>query len=622
MIRSTCAAFSALLLLVGFGAPAVAADPRPPIAAYGALPAVSNVTLSADGSRLAFVGVAGEERRLIMQTVSGEVLGVITLGKINVEQLVWAGNDDIVILNSVVRSHPELGGGKISYWVGQSFSLSKKRFINLAGRVPTALSVIFDGPPRRELARIAVKDGTAVTVASAAMDGLGWLVNAEGHPGGSARYTENRGYWGAQMPRGSVWADVFTVKAPLDSPQLVAFSGDGQRLVIGVTDPGGDRYIEVGRDGEPRDALPANQPFNGLVVDPATSRMLGHYYIDDSSQYVFSDPAAKAAWASVMKTFKGQRVLLQSWSADWRKVAVLVEGKGNSGIYYLVDLSAKRADFIGETYPTIVGDAVAETRPYSFKAADGLDIPGYLTLPPGREAKGLPLVVLPHGGPADRDMLEFDFQAQALASRGYAVLRPNFRGSSGYGQAFMAAGYGQWGRKMQTDLSDGVRALAREGVIDPKRVCIVGWSYGGYAAMAGITLDPGVYRCAVAGAGVSDLKRFSAWRARRSGENSEAVRSWNRFWGSEDEKDPVLEAISPARHADKAYAPILLIHGKDDTVVPYEQSVMFADALKSAGKSVEMVTLKGEDHNLSRADTRLQTLEATVAFLLKHNPPD
>ena len=176
---------------------------------------------------------------------------------------------------------------------------------------------------------------------------------------------------------------------------------------------------------------------------------------------------------------------------------------------------------------------------------------------------------------------------------------------------------------MQTDLSDAVRYLAKDGTIDPKRVCIVGGSYGGYAALAGVTLDPGVYRCAVSVAGLSDLKRFLLWSGelQRNRDNF-GQRYWDRFMGISGPNDPALQAISPIEHASAVSAPVLLIHGRDDTVVPFQQSDVMADALRHAGKQVEVVTLRHEDHWLSRSDTRYQMLAATVAFLKENNPPD
>ncbi|MEJ0066531.1 MAG: prolyl oligopeptidase family serine peptidase [Caulobacteraceae bacterium] len=204
----------------------------------------------------------------------------------------------------------------------------------------------------------------------------------------------------------------------------------------------------------------------------------------------------------------------------------------------------------------------------------------------------MPLVVFPHGGPAARDEPGFDWWAQAMASRGYAVLQVNYRGSDGFGWKFMSAGFGEWGGKMQTDLSDGVRYLAAQGTIDPARVCIVGASYGGYAALAGATIDTGVYRCAVDVSGPSDLAKLISWDSQREGRQGVGVeRYWDRYMGAKGQGDPHLAAISPADHADKVSTPILIIHGKDDTVVPFEQSQMMADALTKAGKPYDFVVL-------------------------------
>jgi len=229
-------------------------------------------------------------------------------------------------------------------------------------------------------------------------------------------------------------------------------------------------------------------------------------------------------------------------------------------------------------------------------------------------------VVLPHGGPAARDTSDFDWWSQALADQGYAVLRANFRGSD-LSWKFMSAGFGQWGRKMQSDLADGVRYLAREGVVDSTRVCIVGASYGGYAALAGVALDPAVYRCAISIAGVSDPKRLLQ-QAGNNGEGSRTQRYWDRFMGVTGPDDPALTEFSPISHADAVRVPVLLIHGRDDTVVPFEQSTLMFDALRRAGKKVQLVELKHEDHWLSRGETRLQMLQASVAFLRANNPPD
>jgi dipeptidyl aminopeptidase/acylaminoacyl peptidase len=243
---------------------------------------------------------------------------------------------------------------------------------------------------------------------------------------------------------------------------------------------------------------------------------------------------------------------------------------------------------------------------------------GILTLPFDREAKNLPVIMLPHGGPWAHDTEGFDWWAQAFASRGYAVFQPNFRGSTNRDAAFKKAGHGEWGRKMQTDISDGLAHLTAQGIVDPKRSCIVGASYGGYAALAGVTLQQGLYRCAVSVAGVADLSMMISADIRESGNDTILKRNLVQEVGSGRD----LKDVSPRRFAAQADAPVLLIHGKDDVVVPYKQSVVMADALKDAGKAHEFVTLEGEDHWLSLGATRLKMLQETVRFVEQHNPPD
>jgi dipeptidyl aminopeptidase/acylaminoacyl peptidase len=176
---------------------------------------------------------------------------------------------------------------------------------------------------------------------------------------------------------------------------------------------------------------------------------------------------------------------------------------------------------------------------------------------------------------------------------------------------------------MQTDLSDGITDLVKKGLVDAKRVAIVGGSYGGYAALAGVTLQTGVYRCAVSLAGPSNMSKLLLFQSANYGTSRNAlIRYWHEYLGAKNDKDPALDAISPEFHAAKASAPILLIHGVDDTVVPIDQSKRMEAALKRAGKPVEMVTLKGEDHWLSTSETRLQMLTASTAFLERCNPPN
>jgi dipeptidyl aminopeptidase/acylaminoacyl peptidase len=270
-----------------------------------------------------------------------------------------------------------------------------------------------------------------------------------------------------------------------------------------------------------------------------------------------------------------------------------------------------------DPYPQIDPALMAPVSAVRFTARDGVELRGYLTLPRGRDPRNLPLVLMPHGGPFERDHWEYDPIVQFLANRGYAVLQPEFRGSTGFGKDFVEKGYGQWGRKMQDDLDDSVDWLARTGKIDPKRVCIVGASYGGYAALWGAVRNPDRYRCAASLAGVSDLpallkhdrKLFSAPRY---------YREWRTQVGGEGDTD--LRSVSPITYAAKEKVPLLIGHGEQDERVPPKQSHDMVDALTQAHADVTSVFYKSDGHGFDNAADLQDWLRQLERFLGKYNP--
>jgi dipeptidyl aminopeptidase/acylaminoacyl peptidase len=273
-----------------------------------------------------------------------------------------------------------------------------------------------------------------------------------------------------------------------------------------------------------------------------------------------------------------------------------------------------QVNILQEAYPSLKPEMLGEVKPYPYTATDGLQIHAYLTLPPGRPSRNLPTVIFPHGGPEARDSMNFDWWAQFMASRGYAVLQPNYRGSSGYGWNFTKAGDGEWAGKVQQDLKDGIQRLVTDGISDPKRVCIVGASWGGFMALGGVTFQPDVYACAVSYAGSSDLAHeFYEGTTFKS----ETDTIWRRRVGA-DKDSSKLDSQSPADFAERVNAPVLLIHSDKDTTVKIEQSQIEERALRHTGKQVEFVTLEGDDHYLEFAETRIKLLQETERFLAEH----
>ena len=285
------------------------------------------------------------------------------------------------------------------------------------------------------------------------------------------------------------------------------------------------------------------------------------------------------------------------------KVIVAVQGPRQPPVYYFLDRVKHEATEILSAYPELTATDLGEMKPYPYVARDGQRIPAYLTLPPGKPAKNLPTVIMPHGGPDARDVMGFDWWAQFLANRGYAVLQPNYRGSKGYGRKFTEAGLHQWGLGMQNDITDGVKKLIADGITDPKRICIVGASYGGYAALAGAAFTPDLYACAMSFAGVSDLNEFLFAQRSDTGEYSQSVSFWTSRIGSDWDDSKKLQDTSPALHAEQVKCPVLLMHGEGDTTVRIKQSELMYDALKAAHKDVEFIRFSGEDHYLNFADT-------------------
>ena len=352
----------------------------------------------------------------------------------------------------------------------------------------------------------------------------------------------------------------------------------------------------------------------GVIEDEWSHAVIGATYADDKMEYAYFDSAREALEKKLQELFPGLSVHPVSTDVARDAWIVEVEGPRDPPVYYYYTGEGEPVA-IAATYPQLKESDLGGTKPYAYKARDGLDIPAYLTLPPGKKAKDLPVVVMPHGGPDERDMERFDWWVQFLANRGYAVLQPNFRGSIGYGRKYTDAGLEQWGLKMQDDISDGVKKLIADGIADPKRICIVGASYGGYAALAGATFTPDLYACAASFAGVSDLRGQLHNENLDNGQDSKTLSFWYSRIGSIFDDPDRLDNTSPARHADSVKCPILLMHGEGDTTVRIDQSELENDALVAAGKPVTFVRFKGEDHYLNTADTRIEVLKELEKFL-------
>nr|WP_247710995.1 alpha/beta fold hydrolase [Qipengyuania vesicularis] len=619
------------------------------MSAYGALPDVEDAAISPDGEMISMLLSSSGQRILLIVDSNLKPVNRLQVGDAKVRYMQWLGNERILLVTGQTEEVWGFTTDKIEVNVGHLLPIDNSLPVEtIFGDSKDVLNALYGNYGLRQidgrwvahfgglrlqrsaqsrsryvfdhgrpfLYSIDVNTNRASKMSDSARQGYDrdWVVDAEGRIAATLDASGADGDWKIEGPTGKRIASGTALGASIG---LIGLGSDGSTLLYAARRQDGiNEWFEIPlAGGTPRPFL-ADTDVDRLYFHKVSGYLMG--YLDADKGPVFFDQDDQKAAAGIRKAFDGYDFRMVDWTPDFTKVLVRTSGKLDSGTWFVVDLEQGKADAIAYERAAIGPERVGPVSTFAYKAGDGLDIDGILTLPPGREAKDLPLVMLPHGGPHSYDREKFDWWAQAFASRGYAVFQPNFRGSTNKTQAFKLAGFGEWGRAMQTDISDGLTALAEKGIVDPARVCIVGASYGGYAALAGVTIQQGIYRCAVAVAPVSDIRAMFNEDYRASGRERMTKEALLDQLGPKDRWDDV----SPRRLADRADAPIMLIHGRDDTVVPYSHSTQMADKLKDNGKPYELVELEGEDHWLSLSKTRLRMLEAAVGFVEKHNPAD
>jgi dipeptidyl aminopeptidase/acylaminoacyl peptidase len=355
----------------------------------------------------------------------------------------------------------------------------------------------------------------------------------------------------------------------------------------------------------------------GAMIDPRSLRVVGFEFPGDRTVQHVEDKALAAQVLAVTGAMPNAAVTLQSWSDNRAQSVMQVTAPNRPPEVYVFDAAKSALSPVGNIAPHLDNRPLGVTMPVTYAARDGLEISAYLTLPPGRtKADGpFPLILLPHGGPEARDTLAFDWWQQAYAAAGYAVLQPNFRGSSGYGSEFLEAGYGEFGDKMVTDVLDGAAWAAAQGYAVLGETCAVGASYGGYSALMMALKDGNAIKCVVA---VNALTNpFSFLGDTRVGGFSENY--LERYLGAGRFSDAAArDAISPVRLGARLTVPTLLIAGKQDSTVPFDQSQQMKRA--SVGKPVELIAIEGEDHYLRSTRARYDVLSNSLDFLNKHLP--
>ncbi len=350
--------------------------------------------------------------------------------------------------------------------------------------------------------------------------------------------------------------------------------------------------------------------FDYIVNHPVTGKPAGVQFTLDKPETIYFDKKLQSIQMTVDRALPDTVNEIVSIQPEKKLYLIYAESDREPGVYYLLDMMSKKLNFLSETLPGIRPENMSPVKAVSYISRDDVRIPGYLTLPKGKDSKNLPAVILVHGGPHARYTQMFDYTVQFLTSRGYAVLQPNFRGSEGFGNRFENAGRHQWGGVMQDDLTDGTKWLIEQGIADPDRICIVGASYGGYAAAMGLIKTPDLFKCGISVSGVLNIPSLISSKKKYIG-----GKSWSKEYGLEGE-DP--ETVSPYHRVDDINTPILIVHAKDDHIVLYKQATGIVKKLKKLKKDVTFVTMKDGDHYLDTEASRITELTAMEKFLKKH----
>jgi dipeptidyl aminopeptidase/acylaminoacyl peptidase len=475
----------------------------------------------------------------------------------------------------------------------------------------------------------------------------GWIVDSQGTPVLREEVVANgRGLaWQRRGPGQRSWTEIIRFIGADNANSGPAFVGlgpatqPGQVFVLARRDGDDTRglYVYDTATGRYTQTIGSNPNFDmsSPIRDPRHNAILAACWIEQKIKCTGIDPTFGHRWNGITHALGDDvNVILEGiGGADSSRYLIRSFGPQDLGTFYLYDANAHTMNALFGSQDDVDRALLPTEQVVNYAASDGTQLWGYLWVPPGvHSVHNLPLVVVPHGGPEGRDIWGDDAFAPWLASQGYAVFQPNFRGSSGSGRRFVEAGWRGWGTRMQEDVTDGAHYLIQQGIADPHRICIMGWSYGGYVAETAAFENADLYKCSVAGAGVSDMEAMLRWVRDGStdddvstgggaGGQSPVFKYWSDTMGNLGADHDYFVAHSAAQNADRVTIPLLLIHGDEDSVVPHVQSELMQQAMQRAGHPVRLITLVGENHTPVEDESYRTILRESQAFIQQYIGP-
>ncbi|KPZ62484.1 S9 family peptidase [Pseudoalteromonas sp. P1-7a] len=619
-----------------------APDKKLPIEAFAGLKSISQVKLSPDGNNIAYVkNLDGDLVLMVQSLTTGKGKPIIKSDNHTVffDWFSWANNNVLLLGARYIKY--QFGGVKYTSTLMYSYNLSDDKGIKLAFRAnktrdekqPQFSDQIISFLPEQEN-KILVQGDFKIAntpavyeldlttlrkkqIQRARADVTSWFADRQGKVRIAKKMDETQFTYELYNEQKESWQTLFSYEVFSEqSISILGFDKDPNFLYITALHEGREALFKLNLTTNKRELIFSDDKYDvdgDIFYSRKTGEVAGftHSQLEDGIAYWDEDldKLHRSLRASLPKDSFEMDIV--STSDDQQKYVLYVSSDKTSGAYMLGDRKRGDLTFFADVYPHINESVFAGKELISYKARDGLVIEGYLTLPVGYE-KGdkLPTIIFPHGGPMARDYAGFDYWTALLAYNGYAVLQPNFRGSSGYGYDFLMQSIQGFGLAMQDDLQDGANWLIDQGIAQPDKICIGGASYGGYAALMAVIKHPETFKCAASFAGVTDLEHIVS--KARYFTNKDIVR---KQFGTNSDK---LEANSPVNFAKSINKPILLIHGSDDSVVPIYHSREMEGELDDEDKDVTYIELEEGDHYLSYQPHRIKTLQAFLDFFDKH----